>query len=115
MTPSQSSPSKPDPFARHRMRVITVSGDGRITSDVLQPWSAVTTTNLATGESPDFPAAEIPSGVLRRSANGEETLMTVDGLRLELDGAGNMKVHDDEGEIRGPGIFMVVEVLPQEG
>lgn len=100
------------PFARHRMRIITLSTRGVITSDTLQPWSSVSISNSHTGQPPDFPAAEIPSGVIRRTADGNETLLTVDGLRLELDGRGNATVHDGFSEVPGPGIFMVVEIQP---
>jgi hypothetical protein len=62
---------------------------------------------------PGFPAAEVPSGVLERSADGSEVLETVDGLRLELDGTGRAVAYDETGRLTGPGIFMVVEVLPR--
>ncbi|MEV5576621.1 hypothetical protein AB0L06_41890 [Spirillospora sp. NPDC052269] len=103
-----------DPFTQHRIRIITLSKAGEITSDVLQPWNSVSVTNTHTSESPGFPAAEIPSGVLHRTADGREILLTVDGIRLELDGHGSATAHDDLGEISGPGIFMVVEVLPPD-
>ncbi|MBW8481908.1 hypothetical protein [Actinomadura parmotrematis] len=112
MTTDAEGPKPRDPFSRHRMRVITMSGDGRITSDTLQPWSAVSAINTVTGESPNFPAAEIPSGVIERTLGGKESLATVDDLRLELDGAGHAKVHDGQEELAGPGMFMVVEILP---
>lgn len=103
-------PQTSEPFARHRMRLITVSADGRITGDTLQPWSSVSVTNVFTGESPDFPAAEVVSGVVERHANGREVLRTVDGFTLLLDGAGGLVAYDETGEaLEGPGIFMVVE------
>jgi hypothetical protein len=103
-----------DPYALHRMRIITCSGLGKIIEDTLQPWSQVSVVNADTGDTPNFPASEVPSGVLRRDPDGRETLQTVEGLRLELDGAGNITAYDDSGALSGPGIFMVVEVLPEE-
>lgn len=111
MTTDAEGPKPHDPFSRHRMRVITVSGDGRITSDTLQSWSAVGVINTMTGESPKFPATEIPSGVIERTPEGKESLATVDGLYLELDGTGHAKVYDGQEELSGPGIFMIVEIL----
>lgn len=92
------------------MRLLVVSAGNRITSDTLQPWSAVSVANTVTGESPDFPAAEIPSGVVERHADGREVLRTVEGFSLHLDGAGGLVAYDDTGEsLRGPGVFMVIE------
>jgi hypothetical protein len=113
MAAQSGSPSiGPDPYAKHRIRIITVSGTNRITSDTLQSWSAVTTTSTFTGESVAFPAAEIPSGVLERHADGRELLQTVDGLVLELDGEGGLHAHDAAGgPVNSPAIFMVVEII----
>jgi hypothetical protein len=99
------------PFTKHRMRLIVVSAENRITSDTLQPWSSVSVTNTVTGESPGFPAAEVPSGVIEQGADGQEVLRTVDGIHLHLDGAGGIRAYDDLGEpLPGPGVFMVVVI-----
>lgn len=95
------------------MRVITVSGEGRVTADVLQPWSEVDVVSAVTGEEREFLAAEVPSGVVERTADGREVLETVDGLRLVFDSEGFATVYDDMEVVRGPGIFMVIEVLPE--
>ncbi|WP_067818848.1 hypothetical protein [Actinomadura kijaniata] len=90
-----------------------MSGSGKITADSLEPWSSVSVLNTFTGDALAFPASEVPSGVLNREPDGRETLLTVDGLRLELDGHGNATVHEGTSEVPGPGIFMVVEILPE--
>ncbi|MFB4317612.1 hypothetical protein [Actinomadura sp. 21ATH] len=103
--------AEPNPFAEHRLRIITVSAANRITGDAMQSWSSIAVTSAFTGELLRFPAAEIPSGVIERLADGREHLRTVDGFTLHLDGAGGLLAYDDVGDpIQGPGIFMVVEV-----
>jgi hypothetical protein len=107
-----SDDDEPDSFARHRMRIITVSAENRITADTLQPWSSVAVTSAFTGESVGFPAAEIPSGALERHTDGREVLLTVDGLTLHLDGEGGLVAYDEAGQaLDGPGIFMIVETV----
>ncbi|MGP4027195.1 hypothetical protein [Actinomadura sp. 3N407] len=98
-------------FTNRYVRRIWVDA-GKITEEFLQPleetWLTDTETGNVTGQGTDLP--QTIDGVIERRPDGSEVLATIDGLRLELDGRGNILVN---GSPHYSGVFMVVQSVHQ--
>ncbi|GAA2628251.1 hypothetical protein GCM10010411_76980 [Actinomadura fulvescens] len=81
---------------------------GKIAADWTQPLADTSLidshTGRRTGPGTDMPAGH--DGVIERRADGSETLVTVDGLHLDLDGQGGIRVN---GRSDYCGNFMVIQ------